>query len=535
MVPPTKQVEHSMDFNNEALREYAVSRIPRHLEIRFADDTPVVIPCLQRAMTICLQHFNDPYVFQALIFFFATLFSGRPLYGSQDEEQIMKLWERGLTELSNPYRNVYRNAETCGQVDAVIERLPPLETFEELQVAATFYLRGDPGLTDPRVPSDYAIVNRGHDWIVRCALEGDLPEYVKGWLQLMYQKQPDKIIDSPSYFDIAGTFEFEGSLWNAIRVDGLAGIVPVIKFYLRQALTIADLWETWVSVDMSFLTSRSFMPDYSWCVATYDAMWYQFKKDLRDPFSEYPYHIRDQLKLLSYMSVFEECWQWVYLEAGQMNAENFNGHNVRLQVYNNVLTKVRDVLSYGSDITGILYQGFGSHSLVTEERIRHITQADNYPYLDDILVLKDGLCKLFYPHLPAMTPEQYDARFPVTEPEDDMDSDSGMDLHYDELQLDDVEIEAYGARLGLADLILDKQPDADDICTICQAGFSLVGSAEQRCVGPIGCLDVFHAECLDDWVNGASKTSNLCPNCQTEITTQQRPRRPKHLVNGQFQ
>ncbi|KZM24083.1 uncharacterized protein EKO05_0010266 [Ascochyta rabiei] len=517
-----------MNRNYEALREQALSEPPRQLEIRFADDIPVAIPCLQEAMTICIEYFDDPYVFQGLVFFFSALLSPQSSHGPQNEQEVLELWELRLEELSNPNHDAYRDAETCGRVDAVIGQISPWATYKHLQGMVAFFLLGDPQSIDRWVSPSYAIVNRGHDWIVRCALESDIPEHVRGWLQLMYQKQPEKVIDTPSYEDIVGTFTFEQSLWNADLVVGLGGIVPVIKFYLRQAMTIADHWEAWVSADMGFLASQSCMPDYSWCVAIYKAMWQQFKKDLRDPFSEYPYQIRDQLKLLSYMRVFEECWQWVHLEAGGIPADGFDGHNVRLQVHNNVLAKVRDELqSYGTDVTAVLDREFSLKSLLDEQRIIHITHTDSYPYLDDIQTLENGLCKWFYPHLPGMTQEQYDARYPVTEPDDDMDSVSEMNFHYEEFELDDVEVEAYGARLGLADFALDKQPGADDICTICQAVIGLGDSAEQRCVGPFGCLDIFHAECLDDWVNGASKTSNLCPNCQTEITTQQRPHRPK--------
>ncbi|KAF9697705.1 hypothetical protein EKO04_003978 [Ascochyta lentis] len=471
-----------MEPNNESSRQQNPT-LPPNSRIRIPEDTPVAIPCLQDAITACVQYFNDPHVLRAVIFFFSSVIRPRSPDRPLDQQQVLQRWTVRMEELSNPYHQFYRDSETGGRVDAIINQLHPLLTYQELQVAANTSLRGDPQMTGWRIHQGYVMVDRGYDWIVRCALECDVPEYAKVWLQLMYERQPYIAIDTPSYSQDPGTFPFMLGMWNAARLNGVEAMIPVIKFYLRQAMLVADLWESWVSADVGSLAERSCMPDYSWCVAAYKEMWQGFQKVLQDPFSEYPYQVRDQMKLLSYMRVFEECWEWVHAASGDVHVGDFSGHDVRARVHNDLLAKVRDEFKDNlTNIAEILEQAFGSYDLILETRVIGITHVSGYPYLDEVQYLEAGLCRSFYPHLPGMTQEQYDARYPVSDSDSISVDWSDTDFEDDEYELVDIEIEAYGARLNLADFTVDKQPGADDICTICQTEVSLGDSNQQRCM-----------------------------------------------------
>lgn len=290
-------------------------------------------------------------------------------------------------------------------------------------------------------------------------------------------------------------------------------------------MTIVDIWERWVAWIANY-HATSCVPEYPLCLAAYKKMGYRFMKELRDPFSEYHYQIRDLLKICNYMRIFEDCWGWVHIVAKGMITDTFNGQLVRALVLSRVLNKVQDEFEpRATNLGEILSEAFDdyrAHYVLQEEPLVNFAGIFGHPHLEETPGLEAGFCKEFYPELATMTQAQCDARFLDTNSEEDSDQDmEGM-----EYVLEDVELEAYGAWININEVTLTKQCAINDPCTICQTEVTLGSFGRQRCIGPVDCSDVFHAGCLEGWVNGASTTSNLCPNCQTEITTQLRPRRP---------
>jgi hypothetical protein len=87
-------------------------------------------------------------------------------------------------------------------------------------------------------------------------------------------------------------------------------------------------------------------------------------------------------------------------------------------------------------------------------------------------------------------------------------------------------MEVYGPLVDITQFTVGKEFDADDFCTWCQTTISSGDSDAKRCIVPVSCSNTFHAECLGEWVNGVSLSSNLCPNCKVQMTSMQRARRP---------
>jgi hypothetical protein len=136
--------------------------------------------------------------------------------------------------------------------------------------------------------------------------------------------------------------------------------------------------------------------------------------------------------------------------------------------------------------------------------------------LQEWRALHNGMCDQWYP-LPLFEEEKFD--------DGDSEDFSGMEGVEFEL-FEDVEMEVYGPRVDITQFTVGKECDADAFCTWCQEMISSADSDAKRCVMPMACSDIFHAECLDEWVNGASQSSNLCPNRKVHMTPMQRTRRP---------
>jgi hypothetical protein len=60
-----------------------------------------------------------------------------------------------------------------------------------------------------------------------------------------------------------------------------------------------------------------------------------------------------------------------------------------------------------------------------------------------------------------------------------------------------------------------------------------LGEGEPSGSGPVKtrCEHVFHADCLDQWVNSVMGNSNLCPICRIALCVQ-RPQEPAKPVEG---
>lgn len=131
--------------------------------VRFAEDTPVVIPCVEEALAILSRQDEDPYVFQTLIYFFSTLLPGPHLSRPLDGRNIINVWWIRRHDLNNLYGLFYGSIQACRQVDAIITQLDPIAAYQQLQQLARAHLRGSPNSRSHNVGEEYTIVNRGHD------------------------------------------------------------------------------------------------------------------------------------------------------------------------------------------------------------------------------------------------------------------------------------------------------------------------------------------------------------------------------------
>lgn len=106
--------------------------------------------------------------------------------------------------------------------------------------------------------------------------------------------------------------------------------------------------------------------------------------------------------------------------------------------------------------------------------------------------------------------------------------------------LHDVELQATGEPINVSEVTTpcEAPPPEETVCTICQCEFGATGveaeeleEGELSGTGPVKtrCEHVFHANCLDQWVNSVMGNSNLCPICRMSLCVQ-RPREPTEPV-----
>ncbi|KAH6621716.1 hypothetical protein C7974DRAFT_377397 [Boeremia exigua] len=416
--------------------------------IRFPDDLPTELSSMQDMLDSLPRKFDDPYVFRVLIYFLSSLIPKSHRNAGLAGTDPFYMWNCRRRELAGIVTHVtYREKQACKKALKIIDQLDLYSTYRDIEYHSKKLVRGDPKSHSNSIGEGFITTNRGHDWIIRCAYELDIPDQWKEWLELMYEKQPYTAVDPPrSRLGQSEQFFLE-TLLTATNIDGFESMVSLIKFWLRQVLTVIQVWD-------ECPTKNHFMPSYDWCVAAYQLMWDRLKNDLVNPFSEYPYLLRQEvLRNISFMSVFERCWKWVSSTNQATPGEDFDPLEVQRRVYHHILALVRDMYQHRNPSTNdVLNQAFGGQNeprpyLPLEDHWLRVLE----PKLREHEVLFNGLCKEFF-GLPDGSVIADPDRVPFR-------------LEYSPFL---IEYQAVGARIDITQFVSIGQPAPGDLCTLCQ-------------------------------------------------------------------
>ncbi|KAJ8117428.1 hypothetical protein OPT61_g1366 [Boeremia exigua] len=503
--------------------------------IRFPEDMPIILPCLRRAFDIArIQRSNNPYVLEALLYFFSYLVADSYNNERSGDAAIFTAWDTTVSRVvADSILTPLHSHDACRKAEDIIEQLDPLATYRELQSASDDCM--SKAIPYAREEQGFAVLDRGDDWIIRCAYELDLTTTWRRWLYLMYKKQPCETTDPRSFTidDPERRFYnsepiFLDTISAAERLHGIEATIPLIKFWLRQTLTLVEIWSLYLTLKDD---QDEMIPTHDWFVCAYQKMSHRFHCDVRDPFSEYPYTIRqDVLGKLSYLQVFEQCWGWVSLASQTTTASEFDPFEVRLTLHNDLLNLVRSTYHPQEHrTTRVLEESFGVQNTSREGGYQLLAESPivNVNLLDSEVGgyghLIRSILEIFNP-LPSMEGTEdgildYRGYDSVEDYESAFDDDIEMDL------AEDVELEAHGPPINIAQFTVDKEPAEDAFCTFCQEQITSAHTDDMRCIKPTACSDVFHAKCLDSWVNSTSGNSNRCPNCKVQMTVERRLRR----------
>lgn len=89
--------------------------------------------------------------------------------------------------------------------------------------------------------------------------------------------------------------------------------------------------------------------------------------------------------------------------------------------------------------------------------------------------------------------------------------------HYDPAALEDVRFEAVGPRIKANRIAGPAHALTDPACCICLENYFTKMGLGETGRWKVACGHVFHAHCIERWVNGIEPSSPLCPLCRTPI------------------
>jgi len=109
---------------------------------------------------------------------------------------------------------------------------------------------------------------------------------------------------------------------------------------------------------------------------------------------------------------------------------------------------------------------------------------------------------------------------------EEKESDQGIPQEFHLVDIHDTaNLEVYGPHIDpidFADVVNDANCPLDQNCTICAESYR-IQDGQGTCVRLRNCGHHAHYHCIDEWLNGVAKNSNLCPECRNEICVNRRP------------
>jgi hypothetical protein len=128
---------------------------------------------------------------------------------------------------------------------------------------------------------------------------------------MIYDLQPRML--PPSYHVIMGPMGWQLPtnptdlvVANLYRIDDFDSILHIQRFVLRQAMTVADIW---AYCPVAEREGYSLMSNYKWYYGGLRVTGVQIMRKIEDAFSEYPYRVCEQLKLISWARLYEHLWK----------------------------------------------------------------------------------------------------------------------------------------------------------------------------------------------------------------------------------
>jgi hypothetical protein len=155
---------------------------------------------------------------------------------------------------------------------------------------------------------------RGVDWLILCAWSTTpaLPYQVLDWLQRMYDLQPKML--RPAYHGTLWSMEWllstpayptDPAIAVFYRNNDYAAIIHIMRFVLRQAMSVADIWAHCLVDERE---TNNTMPSYKWYAGGLRVIGLQIIEGIERAFSEYPYRVREQLKVISWADLYDYLW-----------------------------------------------------------------------------------------------------------------------------------------------------------------------------------------------------------------------------------
>ncbi|KAJ4373047.1 hypothetical protein N0V83_003338 [Neocucurbitaria cava] len=383
-------------------------------------------------------------------------------------------------------------------------QLPRPHLVSHLDVASTLrliYTHVDKIIGDPK---QVLLIQEGQEvteaeiWLVECVIhpdsnpDGDLFHLWAPYLVRQPEYEPNEDpaqqcewqlfrVEHDGYTNyFPGLVQALRSFSSAHEIDE-AGVSTVIQEFLALGATAVDIW-THIWQDHGFLQGQ--------------------------PLPEGDEHIQQALAIMKPMyTSWINDWKAVHpIHVRQELAEhNFGGDFLFLMNY--VFPEL--ISPSGSDIQESMF-GWRMH--------RYIIEAATTPEVDPNGHIADFIRRQSWAPPPSNIPHLFFRAQSIR-----------SYVFFGDLDFwGDVELEAYGSCIDIEDIseAPNQSPSDNTNCSICQYGFGSDPEELSPCVQLLVCQHLFHADCLEVWVNGVHLDTVQCPNCRARLCGA-RSRRPK--------
>jgi hypothetical protein len=317
-----------------------------------------------------------------------------------------------------------------------------------------------------------------------------------------------------------------------------SGVEKVLQLVMHQAISVTEIFERFAEVEE---LSEAELPSYKWYYhGLYNARTAFVEKISKmDTSGEWSYHIRDVIKDLHFVNLWDGLWQ----EAMDICCSGYGIKQLHYMMHTRVVQQAklpssdpRPWMPDGGNLGSVaarLWDNFWPS--IDGEPVRF-----HLPYHFHRLDLSSIEQHSELTHYTEDEPwgqRFYSLRWPgefddnASDAYDDEDdtADSYDDEEEDSFESDigeDVETEAYGPLIDpddLAEAVLVKP--TGQRCTVCMEDHDY-NYGDGRTMKLHTCGHYFHYECIRDWLNGASTNSNLCPECRIQFSDSRRLVRP---------
>ena len=452
--------------------------------------------------------------------------------------QFQDLWQLHLSLLRDPdEHDYYRDPESL-QVAQVLSKLRCLDDLAELRVNKHL-LHGRGSDTRQSKVGSYTSVSRAMDWLVECAKLDDLNslEGVVPQAHLDHLKQPQPRYEAtdgsdegfhgaqePQMFGASGLL-LPALTW-AVEVsrDSPVLVQKVIDIVLREAMSIADIWEYSLKYGIRPVQEQ---PDFKWYILGLKVSRDAFKErivDYSEPdINHLPYGLRDVLKRMPFVALWNRLWQQARMLSVRRSAEYTRLH---YSMYDWVLTSFRYATVFPISGPGLLL----IHQAVAMERSQDIANRVPGPFRPkycprrvDLVEIEATQAHLMECHWGRRF---YGAELPLgfsTNADDVYEFMEPLQLQDD--VNDRAALEAYGPSiepLESAQVVSGEDRPTHRNCTICAEEYACSRDCSP-CVKLSTCGHYFHYECIHSWMNGVAANRNRCPECRTQICENRRP------------
>ncbi|KAI4675056.1 uncharacterized protein J4E88_007960 [Alternaria novae-zelandiae] len=469
------------------------------------------------------------------------------LPSTEYQQHIHAPWIQTLQCLRDPEAFRYSDPESL-QVAQLMAKQDPVRIWFELDShVRQDVFGGNPYDVVIDLGRGYTKVKRGLKWLVDCAT-----------LILSEESQWSKEKDiatanltavatcgpvyglaesNPALDHTHELFGPGGVLWSVMEVftrepGNFSGIVGILDMVMQQTFNVALLFRYSYEHDDR---SSNQKPAYKWYAMGLEQARtkYIYSVECQDPQALMPYHVRDGLKNIDFIGLWDAIWEKAY----DMSLD-FDSHPLDLE-FNMFLWVMEQMRLPSSDPRPWIPRA--NVALITERRCKEYDQrreggliiapGDFYTPAGDFHIPnfanKIDVEAILRSRGPRFSSTGRGHRF-YDEDDDSDTSDADDEEHaFPDFTVDDTaSVEPYGPTISLIDLATDATTIPEDqCCTICMEDH-VDGTRRSETVKLNSCGHLFHYDCIFEWLNGTSSNSNLCPECRIQFSEQRRPVRP---------